>query len=414
MISHKTSQREVPVKGSSFASPVARAGRRTGKVRLISTAEPAEARQNANGAMKRGQAERAAVSGNGPVSVERGEQDRREGPRFGAFPFPPDRPEARLWRALRGSLAGRAVARGGRAGPPGCLREEDSAGRPVLSGRGRHVVSFLRGRGVPVAGPGRAHHRHGFPPGAYRHLDGSRLRRERTLLPDVGAGAACPPQGGSARTASQSEAKGSGLDRRTGMMTGPGRDNPAGGGPARHIPVLLDEVLEALSPHAGQTFVDGTFGAGGYTRAILARGASVIAIDRDPGAIAAGRELEGESGGRLRLMEGRFSELDILAGEPVDGVVLDIGVSSMQLDEAERGFPFRQDGPLDMRRSRSGVSADDVVNRRPLSDLTRIFGLLGEERHAGRIARMIEKRRTERPFERTLDLANAIEKLVGR
>src|SRR5690606_18649058 len=213
---------------------------------------------------------------------------------------------------------------------------------------------------------------------------------------------------------SQSEAKGSGLDRRTGMMMGPGRDNPAGGGPARHIPVLLDEVLEALSPHAGQTFVDGTFGAGGYTRAILARGASVIAVDRDPGAIAAGRELEGESGGRLRLMEGRFSELDILAGEPVDGVVLDIGVSSMQLDEADRGFSFRQDGPLDMRMSRSGVSAADVVNRWPVSDLTRIFGLLGEERHAGRIARMIEKRRTERPFERTLDLANAIEKLVGR
>ncbi len=198
------------------------------------------------------------------------------------------------------------------------------------------------------------------------------------------------------------------------MMTGPGRDNPAGGGPARHIPVLLDEVLEALSPHAGQTFVDGTFGAGGYTRAILARGASVIAVDRDPGAIATGRELEGESGGRLRLMEGRFSELDILAGEPVDGVVLDIGVSSMQLDEADRGFSFRQDGPLDMRMSRSGVSAADVVNRWPVSDLTRIFGLLGEERHAGRIARMIEKRRTERPFERTLDLANAIEKLVGR
>jgi 16S rRNA (cytosine1402-N4)-methyltransferase len=197
------------------------------------------------------------------------------------------------------------------------------------------------------------------------------------------------------------------------MMTGPGADHPAGGGPARHIPVLLEEVLAALSPRPGETIVDGTFGAGGYTRAILDAGASVIAIDRDPDAIAAGRELESASAGRLRLVAGRFSELDVLADGPVDGVVLDIGVSSMQLDEAVRGFSFRQDGPLDMRMAQAGISAADVVNTAATSDLTRIFGLLGEERHAGRIARMIEKRRAERPFERTLDLAGAIERLVG-
>jgi 16S rRNA (cytosine1402-N4)-methyltransferase len=197
------------------------------------------------------------------------------------------------------------------------------------------------------------------------------------------------------------------------MMAGPGADD-AGGGLARHIPVLLSEVLSALAPRPGETIVDGTFGAGGYTRALLEAGASVIATDRDPDAIAAGRALEAEAAGRLRLVEGPFSRLDELAGEPVDGVVLDIGVSSMQLDEAERGFSFRHDGPLDMRMAQAGASAADIVNRAGVSDLTRIFGLLGEERHAGRIARMIEKRRAERPFLRTRDLADAIERLVGR
>jgi 16S rRNA (cytosine1402-N4)-methyltransferase len=197
------------------------------------------------------------------------------------------------------------------------------------------------------------------------------------------------------------------------MMAGPGADD-AGGGLARHIPVLLPEVLSALAPQAGEMIVDGTFGAGGYTRALLDAGASVVAIDRDPDAIAAGRALEAAAGGRLRLVEGPFSRLDALAGEKVDGVVLDIGVSSMQLDEAERGFSFRHDGPLDMRMAQAGASAADIVNRAGVSDLTRIFGLLGEERHAGRIARMIEKRRAERPFLRTRDLADAIERLVGR
>ena len=197
------------------------------------------------------------------------------------------------------------------------------------------------------------------------------------------------------------------------MMAGPGSNADAGGGPARHIPVLLDEVLAALAPSEGETIVDGTFGAGGYTRAILARGAGVVAIDRDPDAIAAGRELEAVSAGRLRLVQAPFSELDQHV-ELVDGVVLDIGVSSMQLDQAERGFSFRADGPLDMRMAQSGPSAADVVNRFKAGDLARIFGFLGEERHAGRIARMIEKRRQSRPFMRTLDLADAIETFIGR
>lgn len=197
------------------------------------------------------------------------------------------------------------------------------------------------------------------------------------------------------------------------MTAGGGDDFHAVGGPARHIPVLLAEVLEALSPKPGETIVDGTFGAGGYTRAILETGASVVAIDRDPDAIEAGRALEREFAGRLKLVQAPFSTLAAQA-EAVDGVVLDIGVSSMQLDEAERGFSFRADGPLDMRMAQAGLSAADVVNNFKAGDLTRIFGLLGEERHAGRIARMIEQRRAKRPFERTLDLADAIETHVGR
>nr|WP_170125093.1 16S rRNA (cytosine(1402)-N(4))-methyltransferase RsmH [Pseudaminobacter salicylatoxidans] len=197
------------------------------------------------------------------------------------------------------------------------------------------------------------------------------------------------------------------------MMAGSGEDDHAVGGPARHIPVLLDEVIAALAPKPGETIVDGTFGAGGYTRAILATGADVIAIDRDPDAISAGREMEAGSGGHLRLVQAPFSSLDAHASG-ADGVVLDIGVSSMQLDQAERGFSFRADGPLDMRMAQAGLSAADVVNRFKPGDLARIFGFLGEERHAGRIARMIERRRAERPFERTRDLAEAIADTVGR
>ncbi|MCR4266057.1 16S rRNA (cytosine(1402)-N(4))-methyltransferase RsmH [Nitratireductor sp. ZSWI3] len=198
------------------------------------------------------------------------------------------------------------------------------------------------------------------------------------------------------------------------MMADPGGSGQTGGGPVRHIPVLLDEVLEALRPLDGRRFVDGTFGAGGYTTALLKAGASVVAIDRDPTAIEAGQALAAQWGERLRLVEDRFSNLDMVAGEPVDGVVLDIGVSSMQIDQAVRGFSFQKAGPLDMRMEAKGPTAADVVNTMKAGDLTRIFGILGEERQAGRIARGLEKMRADRPFETTLDLANAVEKIVGR
>jgi 16S rRNA (cytosine1402-N4)-methyltransferase len=196
------------------------------------------------------------------------------------------------------------------------------------------------------------------------------------------------------------------------MMAGHGEGDLAVGGPARHIPVLLEEVLDVLAPGEGQIIVDGTFGAGGYTRALLERGASVVAFDRDPDAIAAGRSLESASTGRLRLVHAPFSSLDAHV-DAADGVVLDIGISSMQVDQAERGFSFRADGPLDMRMAQEGPSAADVVNGFKPGDLARIFGLLGEERHAGRIARMIERRRAEKPFLRTTDFAKAVGDVVG-
>lgn len=194
-----------------------------------------------------------------------------------------------------------------------------------------------------------------------------------------------------------------------------GGSSDAGGGPARHIPVLLSEVIEALAPAPGKVILDGTFGAGGYTSAILAAGANVTALDRDPTAIVAGQALVSAHAGHLNLIQSQFSELaDHAPAGGLDGIVLDIGVSSMQIDEAERGFSFQKDGPLDMRMSGSGPSAADAVNRLKAGDLARIFNFLGEERQAGRIARMIEKRRAVRPFTRTLDLAGAIEALVGR
>ncbi|KPF42429.1 16S rRNA (cytosine(1402)-N(4))-methyltransferase RsmH [Rhizobium sp. AAP43] len=189
----------------------------------------------------------------------------------------------------------------------------------------------------------------------------------------------------------------------------------ANGGPVRHIPVLLHEVVAALEPASGKVILDGTFGAGGYSAAILDAGASVIAIDRDPTAIAGGQSMVKAYMGRLDLRHSRFSELAAQAPETgLDGVVLDIGVSSMQIDEADRGFSFQRNGPLDMRMSASGVSAADVVNRAKVSDLIRIFGFLGEEKHPGRIARAIEKRRASEPFTTTRDLANLIETVNPR
>ena len=183
---------------------------------------------------------------------------------------------------------------------------------------------------------------------------------------------------------------------------------------AGHIPVMLDEVLDALAPRAGAVYLDGTFGRGGYARAILkAADCRLVAMDRDPQAIAAGRALEREFADRLRLVEGRFGEMDRLSGEAaVDGVALDLGVSSPQLDEAERGFSFRTDGPLDMRMGAEGPTAADVVNEAPEAELADIIWRLGEERRARQVARAIVRARQEAPITRTLQLAEIVRSVV--
>jgi len=184
--------------------------------------------------------------------------------------------------------------------------------------------------------------------------------------------------------------------------------------PGPHVPVLLAEVLDALAPLPGARILDGTFGAGGYSRAILAAGASVIAIDRDPTVLPHAERLRAGYPDRFSFSPGTFSELDELAGGPVDGVVLDIGVSSMQLDQAERGFSFMHDGPLDMRMTPEGDSAADLVNNLDETDLANLLYLFGEERKSRRIAHGIVAARATRPFESTTELARFIERAIGR
>jgi 16S rRNA (cytosine1402-N4)-methyltransferase len=177
--------------------------------------------------------------------------------------------------------------------------------------------------------------------------------------------------------------------------------------PAPHIPVLLDEVIAALAISPGERHVDGTFGAGGYSRAMLAAGADVIAFDRDPDAIAGGRAAQAAN---LTLIEDRFSRMADLIDEPVDGVTLDIGVSSMQLDQAERGFSFQADGPLDMRMAQSGQSAADFLNDADETDIAKIIYELGDEPKSRRIARAIV---AARPVTRTSELAQIVRKATG-
>lgn len=191
----------------------------------------------------------------------------------------------------------------------------------------------------------------------------------------------------------------------------------AAGGPARHLPVLRDEVLQALAPKPSEIFLDATFGAGGYSRALLeAVDTRVLAIDRDPTAIAGGQALVAAFQGRLTLVQGVFSDLEAIARARditrFDGIVFDIGVSSMQLDEAGRGFSFRLDGPLDMRMSGEGASAADLVNMADEAYLADILFHFGEERFARRIARAIVADRAEKPFTTTLQLADMIARVA--
>lgn len=188
---------------------------------------------------------------------------------------------------------------------------------------------------------------------------------------------------------------------------------------APHTPVMLAEVLAALEPRAGGIYVDGTFGAGGYTTAILDKAeCRAIGIDRDPTIIERARALEARYAGRLRLVEGRYADMEALVGNDgatgVDGIALDLGVSSMQLDEPERGFSFRHDAPLDMRMEQSGETAADFVNSRDEAELARIIFTYGEERRARAVARAICVARGEAPITTTGRLASIVRATVRK
>lgn len=182
-----------------------------------------------------------------------------------------------------------------------------------------------------------------------------------------------------------------------------------------HVPVLLAEVLAALAPLTEARIVDGTFGAGGYSRALLEAGASVVAIDRDPRVVPYAERLSADFPDRFSFIPGAFSALDELVGsQPVDGIVLDIGVSSMQLDEAGRGFSFMREGPLDMRMAGEGESAADLVNTLDETELANLLFAYGEERKSRRIAHGIVAARAAEPITTTTQLARLIEKAIGR
>lgn len=204
------------------------------------------------------------------------------------------------------------------------------------------------------------------------------------------------------------------------MTAGGGGPRASAGGPAPHIPVLGRGVGEFLAARPDGLYIDATFGAGGYSRAILASGARVVGIDRDPAAIALGATLVESAKGRLVLTQQRFSELEDAIGlagaTQADGVVFDLGVSSMQLDTAERGFSFRHDGPLDMRMSGpssgDGPSAADLVAVASERDLSAIIATLGEERFARAVARAIVKARAEEPIATTKRLVDIVGSVV--
>ncbi len=188
---------------------------------------------------------------------------------------------------------------------------------------------------------------------------------------------------------------------------------------ASHIPVMMDEMLAALHPRDGEVYVDGTFGAGGYTRAILDRAnCTVIAVDQDPEALPRVSAMQAKYGARLKFIAGNFGDLEALLNREnvalIDGVVLDIGVSSMQLDTPDRGFSFRFDAPLDMRMSKQGMSAADFLNSADESEIVHVLREYGEEPAARKIAKVIVAKRAEAPIQTTKQLADIVHAVVGR
>src|SRR5581483_5649731 len=304
-----------------------------------------------------------------PLCIDLHDAPRRQGQSLDSSQFPRGSREGRLRRTLLSSGA-----------------------RPAGARRGRQRTSFRdRDAEARLRGP---YHSHGHAESAYGNFRLGEFCRAWAQVSDLGAEAAQrASRRGQRENPRVEEVAGlfgrrGGTFRSIGMIAGRGTGQPgAAGGLARHVPVMLREALSRLSPKDGALYIDGTFGAGSYTRAILeAANCRVIGIDRDQSAIAAGAALVEEFSGRLTLVEDRFSNLDEAARNlgytQADGVVLDIGVSSMQLDELERGFSFRGEGPLDMRMEARGTSAADVVNSHDERELFRIISMLGEEKFA--------------------------------
>src|SRR5258708_18455558 len=294
-------------------------------------------------------------------------------------------------------------------------------GIAALFGRARAVlVGALRHQQDAEArwrGPRPAHRLFESPCGDRRH---GVIRRSRPQISDLGARPLSQRVRGGHREGPCLQARAGHPDgggktaRSAGRMTG-SDSHAVAGGPARHIPVLGRRAVQWLGVRDGGLYVDATFGAGGYTQAILATpGARVIGIDRDQSAIAAGFSLVDAAQGRLDLVEDRFSNLEAIVGSrgAVAAVVFDVAVSSIQLDDAARGFSFRLDGPLDMRMGRHGPSAADIVARASERELGLIIATLGEERHARAVARAIVKARGEHAISTTRALADIVARVV--
>src|SRR5438067_2637584 len=308
---------------------------------------------------------------------------------------------------------GQCAARGDRSADR-ALSSLFRGAREILGSALRHERSpedRRRGEGDP--------HRAAQEPRGHQGRD--RLRRPRPQVSDLGA-RTLPrrTRGGHREGPRAQEATGlpdSGGRRSTGMTAGRDSTRAVAGGLARHIPVLARPAVEFLSVRDRGIYIDATFGAGGYSRALLAAAdCRVIAIDRDPAAIARGAELVASAASRLTLIEDKFSNLGTVgrraAGEAVDGVVFDLGVSSMQLDEPERGFSFRHDGPLDMRMGGSGPTAAEVIASASERQLAAIIATLGEERRARAVARAIAAARELAPIQTTRVLAEVATRVV--
>src|SRR5437868_1952260 len=345
----------------------------------------------------------------GPLRVQLHAAARRE--RSGFDPGPVSL-RARARRLRRPLLLSDARPAGARCRRQRLAGRDRTADRPLPALFGR-AGGFLGGALGHQLGPEDRRRGAGDPvrhaQEACRDRRGGRLRGPRPQVSDLGArtlpraARGGHREGARAQEAVELPDSGGGAARSTGMMMGRDTGQGVAGGPARHIPVLGPSTLAFLAVRDGGVYIDGTFGAGGHTRAILsAADAQVIGIDRDRAAIANGFALVEQSAGRLTLVEDRFANLDEVARtfghDAVDGIVLDVGVSSMQLDEAARGFSFRLDGPLDMRMGGPGPSAAEVVALASERDLAAIIATLGEERHARAVARTIVAARRAAPI----------------